>query len=288
VRTTGLFTTAVREIQIASTTKPILLIPFGDVHYGAPGFSDRHWREFLADAKKKKNAYFLGMGDYCDFASTSERTALRQINLHDATRELLETVAHKQLTHFRRSISWMGDRLLGIIGGNHTFEFSDGEVADKKLADLMGVPWLGVCAVLRLQIVYHGCKTAIDIFAHHGTGGGGTTEGNSINQVAKLRQWVQADIYIEGHDHDRWTKPGKPRLEPYLDHKSGSLEVRERPTLLVRSGSFLKAYEPGTSSYIADAAKGPCQLGTVEIQLWPKRTTVNGSRAFEVELKGVA
>ena len=283
--TTGLFTTLVREIPIKSTSQPILLIPFGDVHHGAPGFSEHHWREFITYAKRAKNAYFLGMGDYCDFASTSERQALRGISLHDATRELLEQVAGTQLRDFKRSVEWMGDRLIGIIGGNHTFDFADGQTFDERLASHLGVPYLGVSSLIRLNINYHGCRCAVDVFAHHGRGGGGTTEGNSVNQVAKMRGFMQADIYIEGHDHDRWCKPGRPNLVPFLNAKSGELEVRERPTLLARSGSFLRAWEPGTRSYVVDALKGPCQLGTVEIQLWPRRRTARG---FSVEIKGVA
>ena len=288
MRTTGLFTTAVKQVALKSNSQPISIIPFGDVHWGAPGFSKSHWRDFIKEAKANKNAYFLGMGDYCDFASSSERAALRAINLHDASRELLETVAAKQITDFRREIAWMGDRLLGVIGGNHTFEFADGKTADERLANLLDVPFLGVCAVIRLQVNYQGKCLSIDIFAHHGTGGGGTTEGNSINQVAKLRQWIEADIYIEGHDHDRWCKPGKPRLIPTLNGKTGSLEVKERPTMLARSGSFLKAYEPGASSYIADAAKGPCQLGAVEIQVRLRRPSQDGGRALAFDFRGVA
>lgn len=36
---------------------------------------------------------------------------------------------------------------------------------------------------------------------------------------------------------------------------------------------------------VVDAAKGPCQLGTVEIQLWPSRTK---ERGFALQIKGVA
>lgn len=283
--TTGLFTTRVFPIVIQSTREPIRIIPFGDVHYGAPGFSEHHWREFLNYAKRVRNAYFLGMGDYCDFASTSERQALKGISLHDATRELLEQVAHKQLLEFKKQIAFMGDRLIGIIGGNHTFDFADGQTFDERLASLLGVPYLGVSSLIRLAIDYQSCRCSVDIFAHHGRGGGGTTEGNSVNQVARLRGFMQADIYIQGHDHDRWCKPGRPNLVPYMHLKSGQLEVRERPTLLARSGSFLRAWEPGTRSYIVDAAKGPCQLGTVEIQLWPSRTK---ERGFALQIKGVA
>lgn len=283
--TTGIFQTTVRRVSVKSVDQPIRLIPFGDVHWGAPGFSERHWREFIASAKKAKNAYFLGLGDYCDFASTSERGALRKIDLHDATRDLLETVASKQLTEFRRSIEFMRGNLLGVIGGNHTFEFADGQTADEKLANLLDAPFLGVCGLIRLQIECHGKRCSVDIFAHHGRGGGGYTEGNSINQVAKIRQWMQADIYIEGHDHDRWTKPGKPYLVPFLDNKTNTLHVRERPTLLARSGSFLKAYEPGARSYIVDKALGPCQLGAIEIQIHLKR---DKERGFTFDLKGVA
>ena len=63
--TTGLFTTRVFPIMIRSMREPIRIIPFGDVHYGAPGFSEHHWREFISYAKRVRNAYFLGNGMQC-------------------------------------------------------------------------------------------------------------------------------------------------------------------------------------------------------------------------------
>ena len=286
MRTTGIFQTAHREITLKSVKDPLYIIPFGDVHLGAPGFSQSHWREFIKEAKAKhKRAYFIGMGDYWDFASSSERTALRTASLHDATRDLFETLARKQITEFKRSINWMGDHLLGLVGGNHTWKFEDGQTADEKLAMLMGVPFLGVCAVLRLFFDYQSRRTSMDIFVHHGKGGGGKTEGNSINQVADMMTIMPgADLYIMGHDHDMWTKPAKPRLHPVWNNKKKKLEIKEKRQYLVRSGSFLKAYEPGASSYIVDKPAAPCHLGAPQIEV---RLRARDTR-FVIEMKGVA
>ena len=221
------------------------------------------------------------MGDYCDFASTSERRRYGIAARRDA--RAVGAVAKAVARFKKQSHSWA--IAYWRYRWNHTFDFADGQTFDERLASLLGVPYLGVSSLIRLAIDYQSCRCSVDIFAHHGRGGGGYTEGNSVNQVAKLRGFMQADIYLEGHDHDRWCKPGRPNLVPHMNLKTGQLEVRERPTLLARSGSFLRAWEPGTRSYVVDAAKGPCQLGTVEIQLWPSRTK---ERGFALNIKGVA
>ena len=78
MQTTGIFTIHEFEIPISSFNEPIYLIPFGDVHRSAPLCHTEKWLEFLDWAKNKKRCYFLGMGDYDDLASASERMNLNK------------------------------------------------------------------------------------------------------------------------------------------------------------------------------------------------------------------
>ena len=82
---------------------------------------------------------------------------------------------------------------------------------------------------------------------------------------------VEADIYIQGHDHDRWTRPAKPIMRPYIHSGSGEVRMRERNRLLVRSGSFLKGYEVDSPSYVVDRMFQPLSIGGVEIKIELKR-----------------
>ena len=72
MKTSGVFSKHWVEIQ-AKMGEPFYVIPFGDIHRDSDMFADTHWNEFLSYAKSKNNAVFLGMGDYTDGISTSER-----------------------------------------------------------------------------------------------------------------------------------------------------------------------------------------------------------------------
>ena len=100
MKTTGLFTTHRVEVQ-AKIGEPIKLIPFGDVHRDSDMHAHTHWQEFLKYAKAQKNALFLGMGDYTDGVSTSERIVLGNAGLHDTTTDEVTLYAddHSSAAH---------------------------------------------------------------------------------------------------------------------------------------------------------------------------------------------
>ena len=84
------------EIPVLTLNEPIYLIPFGDIHRWAPLCDENKWLEFLEWAKRKKNAYFLGMGDYDDLASYSERKAFLTANFHESTLMSIEDLSRKR------------------------------------------------------------------------------------------------------------------------------------------------------------------------------------------------
>ena len=66
------------------------LIPFGDVHYDSHNCDRKKFNEFLKRAKKETNTFYIGMGDYFDFASYTERRALKNARLHESTEAKLD------------------------------------------------------------------------------------------------------------------------------------------------------------------------------------------------------
>jgi hypothetical protein len=152
------------------------------------------------------------------------------------------------------------------------------------IADALDTKFLGVCGCVKIMSEVQGRRFSIDVFAHHGLGGGGRLEGSSINTVARLKDICIADIYIQGHDHKAWTKKSDIILQPVLNNKTGKLEIKERVSLLARSGSFLRSYMPGEASYAVDAGYKPGALGAPEIHINPMR---EGTR-LNVEITGTA
>jgi hypothetical protein len=283
--TSGLFTVheVIVEAKVGDTFK---LIPFGDVHRDAPSFAHEEWKEFLTYAKAQKKALFLGMGDYQDCASTSERTIISDERLHESTKEILHNHASGVVKTLGKELSFMRGKLLGLIGGNHYFAFNNGETSDHALCHELGTKFLGVCSLIRLTFRCGGGtgrrSVSFDIAANHGRGGG-VTPGGSFNSVDKMQNIFEADCFLMGHNHGRGVLPAAPRLR--LTQGGGVLSVKERTPILVRTGSFLKAYEPGMQNYNVDVCRPLCSLGFVEIDLTLERVRDGGEDAMKIKVR---
>lgn len=287
MKTTGLFTTHRVEVE-AKVGRPFKLIPFGDVHRESDMHADTHWKEFLAYARKQKGALFLGMGDYTDGVSTSERIVLGDTGLHDTTKTTLKNVYRGVTKTLVNELGFMRGRLIGMLGGNHYFTFNDGDTTDHILAAALGTKFLGVCSFIRLSIACSHNPSrihAFDIFAHHGKGGG-TLPGATFNTLEKMATTAIADLYLMGHDHKKGCIPSTPRL--LLSATGKELNVRERTPWLGRTGSFLKAYEPGMVSYNVDAGRSPSALGWIEFEITPRRSQKNGEDVISFDVRGTA
>jgi hypothetical protein len=299
MKTDGLFTVHSFKIPV-STINPVRLVFFGDVHRDSPNHADGAWQEFLEYSRNLPNAYFLGLGDYVDSASTSERACFAGVEhlLHDTAKNDLIGLAEKKVELLAQELNFMRGRIIGLISGNHWWQFADGTNTDMRLCKALGSNenpcyYLGVSSFIRLQFVYgsSSCVT-LDVWAHHGVAGGRLL-GTSINRVDQMREFADADIYIMGHDHNRLAIPARPRL--FLMHSArGGLRLRERKQWLIRSGSFLKSYTPNTRNYVVDSCRGPCSLGHVELEIRANRHAVpekkfkGGHGPLELTLRGIS
>ena len=258
-------------LNIPVIGEPIYLIPFGDVHYGANGFHAERFDEFCEWAKKKKGAYFIGMGDYTDMGSDSEKLILGDKKLHDDTRYQLNEIYKKQAAEFAKKIKFMEGRLIGLIQGNHGAELLNGTTVDQYICDLLNCKYLGSSSMIWLGLSYkpgHSTRRII-LWAHHGKGGG-MTAGSPINTIEKMEKIALADIYLMGHTHTKGVVTTS-QLELTKSSFKGNLELHQRKRLFVSTGSFLKSYEDGKPSYVAKRALRPSDLGTAKIEITLKR-----------------
>jgi len=287
MKTTGVFSTHKIDLEL-EIGKPFKLIPVGDIHRDSDMFADTHWEEFLSYAKAQKNALFLGMGDYTDGVSTSERIVLSDFGLHDTTRNTLKDVYKGVSKTLVNELGFMRGKLIGLIGGNHYFDFGDGNTTDHLLAAALQTKFLGVCSLIRLSLKFKGTTKGIslDIFAHHGKGGG-STPGAQFNTIEKMLNAADADIYLMGHTHGKGCIPSSPRIK-LVDDKKGGVIVRERTPWLGRTGSFLKAYESGKASYNVDAGRSPCALGWIEFEITPVRVRSGDEDRVELRIRGTS
>lgn len=257
---------------------PFYIIPFGDVHRDTASCDVDRWRWFLRGCKTypQDKTYYLGMGDFNDFASAKEQKTIQNSSLHETTRDKFDDIVKMDNRKFAEEISFMKGRLIGLIDGNHNWLFSDGKTATEDLCERLNTTYLGWLTWIEIKInLYNGTGkrkrgegscTAPDmrmfISACHGRAGG-KLMGTSINQVDDLTKiFPVADLYIMGHDHQRFAVP-KSVLIPGV----GGADIKQKRQFLARSGSFKKGYCEGVSGYEVGRLLRPSDLGAIVFEI---------------------
>lgn len=256
------FDVVYREIHEPNQNS-ITIVPIGDVHYNAPMFARSEFLAWCRKYKHRTDCWFIGLGDYLETFSTSERKALQMI--HESSNEWLDEKVVNDVNEFAEHLSFTKGRWLGMLEGNHAYRTGDGFTTTELLCQRLQAQPLGVMAAIRcgLRFKKHVTRYAFDIWAHHGQGAG-QLMGSTINSLEKFANGFIGDLYLMGHDHGIGYVPmerlfiGGTKENPTVNHKTAHL---------VRSGSFLKAYDPGKSGYIARCARKPRHLGTPEIKV---------------------
>lgn len=291
MKTDGLFGTHICEVR-AKLNEPLYIVPFGDIHRESENFAHEEWSRFLEREKKRiesgANVLYLGMGDYADGCSTSERRTLLG-ELHETTRISLKNMYKGVIASLANELDFMRGRIIGMLGGNHYYELENGENTDHLLASLLGARYLGCTALVRLNvqlITKEGKKqersTNIDIFANHGKGGGKSV-GSTFNSIEDMQKIADADLYLMGHDHKKGGIPSFPRMR-LVTSPTGGVSIRARTPYLGRTGSFLKNYENGKRSYGVDALYPACALGVIEFEYIPRRIRKDSLDMVELEV----
>jgi hypothetical protein len=270
MKTCGIFTICKYEVQAVSG-KPFELIPLGDIHRESPLFYDVEWYRTLAWIEKKikdkgKDVAILGMGDYLDYVSSSERQIVRASQLHDTTITSMDRDSRQQVKLLYEELKFLKGHFIGMLGGNHYWTYSDGSTSDNELTKLLETRFLGVKSFIRVGFTQRARATTVDIVAHHGVTAPRTTAA-SMAAVVRMAEGAEADVFLQGHDHKRFIFPGqtKLKLEGTLPH------LRDRTMWFGRTGSFMRGMIPGEASYITDRDLPPTQLGAIRIEMVPRR-----------------
>jgi len=286
MRTDGVFKTKHVLLPDWKSRKTLSLVPFGDIHRDSPGFSEDAWNKFLTRAKSLArigNVLFLGMGDYLDSYSTSERMVMYGSGLHESSVKNHSETARKKVEALAKELQFMEGKLIGFLGGNHFPILKGGISGDQHLAAMLNTDYLGACCAIRISFRLNGgcSRISLDIFAHHGKGGGTTVSGK-FNAVDKLQQVCDADIFLMGDNHARGCFPAGEKLR--LCEGNGRLCVKSKPSWIGRTGSFLRAYIEDEPSYVVDAAMQPCNLGHIEFMITPERVREGGANYSKLNI----
>jgi predicted phosphodiesterase len=170
------------------------LVPFGDLHMGyATANLDKMQK--VVDYIKAKDCKWIGMGDFIDNTPPSHRFYRQETSL---------TTPQQQVFDFVELVRPIKDTCIGLIYGNHeirSLDYKTGYDPIKQMEELLGLSknYRG----LGTQHYFH--EAPFDIFATHGKARGfffSTRTATKINQLLKLHELAEADLYLMGHVHD--------------------------------------------------------------------------------------
>lgn len=272
----------VGKFTLKATTRHTLgweelaILPIGDVQLGAEGCSEKALRQHIEDSLAA-GGWFIGMGDYVDVASPSNRSRIVQAELYDSVQDALEAAAEDAVAKFLRLVKGTEGRWLGLLEGHHYWVFRDGSTSDTRIAEALKAPFLGDCANI---IITHKATTSKTrsmrtvIWAAHGNGGGQRAAA-PITKIETIRPGFDADVYLMGH----MTKLAGARTQAVGPAEKGDGLIH-RDVVLSGTGGWFQGYmyqsKQGAGraggSYVEQRNLHPVAIGGPIIHLRPRHT----------------
>jgi len=257
---------------------------FGDVHRFTPSCDTERWKWFLKKAAQgdPNKTYYFGMGDYNEFAATGEKRIMTGEKIHETTLQKFDELAERENRAFASEIKQMRGKLLGLVHGNHSWNFLNGKNSTEDLAERMGCEYLGWLCYYHLTLMIGNKAVTADFVLCHGKAGG-KLKGNSINQVTDLKSiFPLATVYCMGHNHDRGAWPDSVL---YWDSQTGA--IKQKRQFYCRSGSFKRAYTPDTSGYEIGRLLRPADLGAIKLRFSVHREQKNNEDRMILYIESV-
>lgn len=247
----------------------VTLCPLGDIQWAGDesDLAYEHLKEHISICMKSPTPRFIGMGDYIDFASPSNRQRLADAKLYDTAKKVI-AAAGKGLVEelVARVLKPTIGKWIGLTEGHHHHPVILGKKkdgtetvvdSDVYLSKLLDTRYLEEFALVEMEWVGQG---KFGVVAFHGTGSS-TYPWGPLTRLWRLVPNFSADLLLMGHQ----TK--KTFAETNRVSMDGSAH---RVIKIVGTGGWTKGYVPGKRTYISEAAMTPVALGQPIIHIRPK------------------
>lgn len=225
----------------------------------------------------------IGLGDYIDTFSPSNRQRLRAAALYDSAEDVIdEKGLDLTLELYQEYLKPLKGRVLGLLHGHHYMLLKTGETTDQRLCQLLDTRFLGTSAFLRLQFVLGSRRSNVTIWAHHGCGSGMKAHA-PLNKLENIAPYWDADVFLIGHMTKMATAPVN-RVAPRW-HGHGAPDLVHRKIMLVGCGGFSKGYVERAKQgrvpqggYVEQRMLNPAALGAPIIRITPKIVSSGGDQ----------
>lgn len=234
------------KLNTATTTeKDKVLVPIGDLHYGAPNCDIEKVKRTL-EFCRKRNAWILLMGDLLEAATR-----------YSVGAGVYEQVANpqEQLEFLVELFEPYKDLIIGSHDGNHCFRITKetGVNIMKVFCKMLGIRYLGYSINHCLRV---GSQRYI-IYSTHGSSGA-TLRHTKIKKVLDIAQWNKADAYLYAHVHTL-----EARFDEYREYDARNKMMVTKTRVFCLTGSFLN-YD---GSYADMKNYAPEKTGVINLHL---------------------
>ncbi len=260
-----------------NSEQKLFIVPIGDIHYNSKDCDRERFLNLVQWAvKKKKRGHlvkFIGMGDYNDTLSSSERQVITAAKggqgLHDSTYDELDKMAKSISDTFLKAVEPVKKDFLGLAEGHHFMQFQTrksgylGRTNTEYLCDKLGCDYYGTTG--KIAIEFPPSNKKLRLLIHHGFGSG-TTLGGRITKRQKVgNSFPDVNVVLLGHDHCKIVGLD----QGIIDDPSSRDGLDTIKRYYIGTGSFLKGYMAGNAqgSYIEQTLMPPAELGVVIIEV---------------------
>lgn len=221
------------------------IAPIGDIQYTGRGFT-KTFQRYMQDIRTAQSDQWpiigVGLGDYIDFASPSNRQRLKNADLYDSAMEVIDDAAERITNEVYEELSKTPMQWAGLVTGHHMYDFRDGTTSDTRLCEMLGTKHLGDSAFVRIQLQRHNTRYSYMIWVHHGAGNGASKSYGVRKLETRVQPYFEADLYLMGHTTGRGAIPIH-RVYPCFHGDSFKLKHKER--WMVNTGGFAESYPVG-------------------------------------------
>ncbi|TXH46269.1 MAG: hypothetical protein E6Q97_29890 [Desulfurellales bacterium] len=251
-----------RHLTIPVRTKELHIYPICDVQMGGKGVDLRGFQEHIDDAMADPLARFIGVGDYTDGVSPSNRKLLKAAfdkgELYDTPNEMLTDSAKRQVHDFLDIVAPTRGKWDFLVSGHHYWEYVVNKTirtTDDDIAEFLGCPSLGDESVVA-NYVWKGKPRPFRLWARHGEGSG-VSFAAPLNQLERQMRGFTADAYVIGHHH-KLVAAGAVKLD---EAPEAETQLAATDSRLVAAGSWMHGFLPNESTYAEKGMMVPLATG---------------------------
>jgi hypothetical protein len=251
----------------------------GDFHEGNCNMDESALREAVEIIKNDPDGYFFLMGDMIEAITHLGDKRFDPLSIHEKYNiRDLKDLPMRQAQKAFSYIKPIQHKCLAVVIGNHEekyVQFNSSDIYGRFVdmfttsAHAEGKPpfKVGYVGFYNIHINTrgegHSSPYVIGNALNHGIGGGGTTEGNQINNVHKIFKYMYSDINAMGHVH---TLNESQRQIVTVSSRDNLLKKKR---FWFTTGCFLKTYVEGHTNYYEHMAgkRGESDVGMMKMNI---------------------